>query len=239
MSTVPALTVMAPVYNEAPVLRELHRRLRAVLDGLAVSGVSSLILAVDDGSTDGSAGILDALAAGDPGLTVVHMGVRLGQHDALMKVMEGVRSPMVVTIDADLQNPPEEIPRLVRALQEGWDLVATRRIWRYDPESRRIASRLANASTAFLTRLYTRVPLHDMGCMLRGYSGRLVQAMAAAAGEPGAPAPFIPALALRHARTVIELDVAHAPRGHGRSRYTWVKLLDIYGRLIRTLGRRG
>jgi undecaprenyl-phosphate 4-deoxy-4-formamido-L-arabinose transferase len=233
-----SLAVVVPVCNEALILRELHERLRIVLDSLAASrGFTCEILAVDDGSSDGSSELLEDLARGDPSLRVLHRERRQGHHEALMAGFALCRSPMVVSIDADLQNPPEEIPRIVEALARGHDHVATRRIQRHDPLSRRMASRFANATSALLVRRYTSVPLHDMGCSFRGYSGKLVAAMVRAASEPGAGKPFVSALALRFSRDVCELDVEHVPRRNGRSRYRWRDLLDYYVRLLRTLSR--
>jgi len=231
------LTVVVPVFDEAPTLPELLGRLRRTLESLrAFRHLSTEIVAVDDGSTDGSGEILDAHAASDPSLRVLHQRNR-GQHEAVLAGFEMCRGRWIVSIDADLQNPPEEMPRIVEALVAGHDLVAARRIRRHDPLSRRLASRLANLTSATLARIYTRVPLHDIGCMLRGYSRDLVEAILRAAAEPGAPSPFVPALALRFARRPLEIDVEHSPRAHGRSRYGWLGLIDLHMRLLSTLSR--
>ena len=230
------LSVVVPVFNEAPALPELHRRLRAVLDALGTSrGIEGDIIAVDDGSRDGSPEVLEGIAVGDTALRVIRLDRNRGQHEALIEGFTRCRSPLVISMDADLQNPPEEIPRIVDALLEGYDLVATRRVHRRDPLSRRMAARLANATSALLSRRFTPVPLHDVGCMLRGYSGGLVRLIVRAASTPGARPPFVPALALRLARSVCEVDVRHDRRSHGRSRYRWPGLLDIYFRLLWTL----
>ncbi len=233
------LSVVIPVFNEAPALPDLHRRLRAVLDALGASrGIEGDIIAVDDGSRDGSREILEGIAAGDPALRVIRLDRNRGQHEALIEGFARCDAPLVISMDADLQNPPEEIPRIVDALLEGNDLVATRRVNRRDPLSRRLAARLANATTALLSRRFTMVPLHDVGCMLRGYSGGLIRLIVRAASAPGARPPFVPALALRYARSVREVDVGHDRRSHGRSRYRWPGLLDIYFRLLSTLAAR-
>ena len=232
------LSIIVPVYNEAPVLQEFFLRMGNVLRELREArGLTSEVLAVDDGSTDGSLRILQDLAREDGSLRVLHLEANRGQHEAIIVGLSEARAPLLVTIDADLQNPPEEIPHLVASLLQGHDLVAARRIRRHDPLSRRIVSRLANWTSAALTRFYTRVPLHDVGCMLRGYRRELVDRMLEASREPGAPAPFIPALALRFTRNACEIDVEHAPRGHGRSRYNWVGLLGLHLRLLSTLAR--
>ena len=232
----PDLTVIVPVFDEEPAIEELHLRLRRTLDSMARGlEISSEILAVNDGSRDGSLDILRRLAAGDRSLRIIELPGNRGQHEAVLAGFAAARSPLLVTIDADLQNPPEEIPRIVEALLAGHDLVATRRTRREDPLSRRFASSLANFTSAALTRLHTSVPLHDIGCMLRGYRGELVAEMLRVAAAPGAPAPFIPALAVRCARRVCEIDVEHARRSHGRSRYGWTGLLGLQARLVATL----
>jgi len=233
------LTVVVPIYNEAPALPEFYGRLRSTLDGLQErEGISSEIIAIDDGSEDGSLQLLEDIARKDSALRLIRHESNRGQHEAIITGFADVRGALAITIDADLQNPPEEIPRLVEKLREGHDLVAARRLQRQDSISRRLASRLANATSSVLTRLYTRVPLHDMGCMLRGYSKKLVEDILRLAAEPGAAAPFIPALALRCAGRVCEIDVEHAPRSHGRSRYDWRGLLNLHYRLLATLARR-
>ncbi len=230
------LSIIVPVFDEEPVLEELHRRLRHSLDSLeGVRKLSSEVLAVNDGSRDGSLAVLRRLAGDDPALRIIELPANRGQHEAVLAGFAASRAPFLVTIDADLQNPPEEIPRIVEALMAGSDLVATLRLRREDPLSRRVASSLANATTAALTRLHTSTPLHDIGCMLRGYRRELVDAMLAAAAAPRAPAPFVPALALRCARRISEIDVEHARRGHGRSRYGWLGLLGLQARLVSTL----
>ncbi len=233
------LSVVVPVFNEAPVLPEFYRRLRSTLDGLLRrEGLASEMIAVDDGSSDRSPILLREFVARDESFRLIHHEVNRGQHEAVLSGFAEVRSPIIISIDADLQNPPEEIPRILEKLRTGYDLVATRRIRRQDSLSRRLASRLANVTSSALTRLYTKVPLHDVGCMLRGYQRGLVEAMLRAAKEPGAPAPFIPALALRCAGRVCEIDVEHAPRSHGRSHYSWLGLVDLHVRLLATLARR-
>jgi len=212
--------------------------LRSALDALRDSrGLTAVIVAVNDGSTDRSAGILAELSATDPTLRVLDLERNRGQHEAVIAGFAASTASLVVTIDADLQNPPEEIPRIVERLLAGHDLVATRRVHREDSLARRVMSLAANWITATLSRAYNRVALHDIGCMLRGYRRELVEAMVASATEPGAPAPFIPALALRHARRVCEIAVAHAPRVYGQSRYGWLDLVRLQGRLIATLIR--
>ncbi len=230
------ISVISPFFNEEASLPELHRRLRSVLDGLqAESGLRSEIVAINDGSEDGSLAAVERLAREDSSLRVIDLGSNRGQHEAILVGFAGTTSRFVVTIDSDLQNPPEEIPRIVRGLEEGFDLIATRRVRREDSLGRRFASRLANASCALLARAYGVAQLHDLGCMLRGYRRGVVDEILALARRPGAPPPFIPALALRSARRTKEIDVDHARRAHGKSSYGLKDLIDLQVRLVATL----
>lgn len=224
------------MFNESAALTELHDRLDAVLSALETrEGISSEILAVNDGSGDGTRERLDAISSRNSRFRVLHLPRNLGQHEAVLEGFAATHSPLVVTLDADLQNPPEEIPRVVAALRAGHDLVATRRVSREDSLGRRVVSRIANASTQFLLRAYTTVPIHDIGCMLRGYRREVVDRVVANARRPGSPAPFIPALSLSVAHNVCEIPVEHSRRLHGKSRYGLRGLARLHTRLLVTL----
>ena len=162
------LSVVIPVFNEEAVLPLLFARLYAVLDGL---GTSYEVVFVDDGSTDRSVALLDAQFEQRPAVTqVVALARNVGQHLAILAGFEHARGDYVLTLDADLQNPPEEIPRVLEALESGADYVGTIRRSRHDAWWRRAASRAINR----LRERTTRIHLADQGCMLRGYDRRIV-----------------------------------------------------------------
>lgn len=218
---VPWLSVVVPVLNEAHTLPAFHARLRAVLDAL---GRPWELVVVDDGSTDGSFELLRALRARDPALRVVRLDRNYGQHAAVLAGLGRARGEVVVTLDADLQNPPEEIPRLLARLAEGYELVAGYRVGRCDSWGRRLLSWGLNRCA----RLWLGPASRDWGCMLRAYRRPLVDRMVVSARG----ACFIPVLASRLARSVAEVPVRHAPRAAGRSRYGAAALLRLAWTLL-------
>jgi undecaprenyl-phosphate 4-deoxy-4-formamido-L-arabinose transferase len=217
----PALSIVIPVFNEAATLPDLHERLVRALKDL---GRTYEILFVDDGSTDGSASILHALHAQDPAVRVIRFNRNYGQHAAVFAGLERTRGEIVVTLDADLQNPPEEIGRLVARAEAGVDVVGGRRVGRHDPFFRRMASALVNRVTSELVG----VRMRDYGCMLRAYRRPVVEQILRCEGV----AQFIPALANTFAGSVEEVPVAHEPRRDGRSRYGLLRLLRLNADLL-------
>ncbi len=214
--TRPALSVVIPVFDEAPSLGDLHHRLARTLKE---TEQTYEIIFVDDGSRDGSAEVLRALHAQDHTVRVVRFNRNYGQHAAVCAGMERARGDVVVTLDADLQNPPEEIPRLLAALSEGVDVVGGRRARRRDPLFRRLASWAVNRVTSAVVG----VPMRDYGCMLRAYRRSVVDQILACDGG----SHFIPALANTFATSVAEVDVDHRPREHGSSRYNLLRLIRL------------
>lgn len=212
----PALSIVIPVFNEAPSLPPLHRRLTRTLEKV---GWPYELVFVDDGSRDASAEILRALRAADGAVRMIRFGRNYGQHAALFAGMARARGEIVVTLDADLQNPPEEIPRLLAALADGADVVGGRRVGRRDPWARRAASWLVNRATS----LAVGVRLRDYGCMLRAYRRTVVDRIVAFPGVPR----YIPVLAAAFASSITEIPVGHSAREHGRSRYGPVRLLRL------------
>jgi undecaprenyl-phosphate 4-deoxy-4-formamido-L-arabinose transferase len=212
----PALSVVIPVFNEAQSLGDLHRRLTRTLKTL---GQSHEIIFVDDGSRDGSADVLRALHAQDRAVRVIRFNRNYGQHAAVTAGMERAQGDVVVTLDADLQNPPEEIPRLLTALVDGVDVVGGRRVNRRDPWLRRLASWAMNRVTSAVVG----VRMRDYGCMLRAYRRPVVDQIVACDGV----SHFIPALANTFAASVAEVTVDHGPRLHGSSRYRLLDLLQL------------
>jgi undecaprenyl-phosphate 4-deoxy-4-formamido-L-arabinose transferase len=213
----PDLSVVVPVFNEEPNLDELHRRLTAALSGM---GRSYEVIYVDDGSADGSLAKLEGFAQADPRVTAVEFNRNYGQHAAVFAGLAATRGRVVVTLDADLQNPPEEIPRLVAKMDEGYDVVGTRRKHRQDPLFRKIASRLINRVAGG--------SMTDYGCMLRAYRREVVDQI----GQCREISSFIPLLATLFAKKVAEIDVDHAERARGQTKYGLRKLISLQFDLV-------
>ena len=212
-----AISVVIPVYNEQDVLDALFDRLYRVMDGL---GERYEIVFVNDGSRDRSAAMLAAQFKRRPDVTrVVLFNGNFGQHMAIMAGFEHVRGDRVVTLDADLQNPPEEIPRLVAAIRAGHDYVGSIRTKRHDTPFRRIASGLMNK----LRENITHIQMTDQGCMLRAYDRALVDTLNACREVN----TFIPALAYTFAATPTEIEVSHEDRHAGESKYSLYKLIRL------------
>ncbi|MBN1418530.1 MAG: glycosyltransferase [Planctomycetes bacterium] len=210
------LSVVIPVYNEEANLPELHQRLRTALDPL---GLVFEIVFVDDGSADGSRAILRRLADEDPRVVAVELNRNYGQHAAIFAGFGETRGGIVVTLDADLQNPPEEIPKLLAAVAEGHDVVGGYRRRRRDTLFRRIASRAVNR----LISAVLGVEIRDCGCMLRAYRRDVVDRMCAS----GEVSTFIPALAITMGGRATEIEVEHAQRAQGESKYSLWRLVKL------------
>ena len=212
-----SLSVVVPVFNEEETLPDLIRRTLAVLAGL--DNPSELIL-IDDGSSDNSARLIEEAVGEHPGqVRGLIFNRNYGQHMAVMAGLEASRGEVIVTLDADLQNPPEEIPRLLAAAAEGYDVVGSVRRNRQDPFFRRLASRLVNRITARATG----VKMTDYGCMLRAYSRTVVDAIL----QCGERSTFIPVLGNSFARRTTEIEVDHSERGAGTSKYGLLSLINL------------
>jgi undecaprenyl-phosphate 4-deoxy-4-formamido-L-arabinose transferase len=210
-------SVVVPVYNEEGNLPELLQRLAAVMD--AAERPYELVF-VDDGSRDGSLAILKQAAAARPDrIRVLELARNFGQHQAILAAFENVSGDVVVTLDADLQNPPEEIPKLLAKIEEGYDVVGGVRQNRQDSFLRRAASALVNRVTVTITRMR----ITDFGCMLRAYSRDVIGEI----NRCDESSTFIPALAQSFARRPTEIPVAHAPRRHGESAYSLYRLIRL------------
>jgi undecaprenyl-phosphate 4-deoxy-4-formamido-L-arabinose transferase len=212
---VPHLSVVVTVLDEAESLPELHRRTVAALDSL---GRPWELVYVDDGSRDGSFGVLEALNAADGRVRVVRFKRNFGQHPAMHAGLARARGEIVVTMDADLQNAPEDIPRLVAAVEAGADVASGRRAARLDSWGRTLPSKLINA----MLRRFTHVDIADFGCAFNAYRRDAVEPMLGAIGKQ----KFTKALVLSGGATVVEVDVAHAARA-GRSRYSPLRLARL------------
>ncbi len=220
MTTNMDVSIVSPVYNEKESLGELHRRVSSVLDRIEKErGLRGELLLVDDGSDDGSPEIIRELSAKDPRVRYRTFDRNRGQYAALVTGLAMSEGSYVITLDADLQNPPEEIPRLLAALEAGHDLVVTRRAGRKDSPFRCLASRVSNRVSSWIAGCLVT----DHGCMMCGYRRSLVQGMCARAHG----FTFMRALALRCARAPVALAVTHAPRLHGSSSYSFLRLVKL------------
>lgn len=215
MPNPPEVSVVVPVFNEEGCLPELLERLRAVAQEVG----SCEVVLVNDGSRDRSHDLMAAAAAEDPKVFLVDLNRNYGQHAAVFAGFEASRGEIVVTLDADLQNPPEEIPRFVAKIREGYDVVGSVRQHRQDSLFRNWASRLVNRWTAAVTG----GRLSDYGCMLRAYRRPVVEAMCASHEISS----FIPVLAEMFAGRVIEIPVAHEKRHQGKSKYGLWSLIRL------------
>ena len=216
------LSVVIPVFNEEPNLPTLFARLYPVLDGL---GKSYEVIFTNDGSADRSYELLRAQHAARPDVTrVIDFNANYGQHMAVMAAFERVRGKVIVTLDADLQNPPEEIPKLLEKIDAGHDYVGGYRLNRQDTVFRTWASRLINV----VRRRTTNIEMTDQGCMLRAYRRAVVDAIV----RSGAINTFIPALAYSFAGKPAEVGVRHAERHAGVSNYSFYKLVRLNFDLI-------
>lgn len=217
MSELPSVSVVIPVYNEKdniPAL--LERTVRACR---ALGRPWELIL-VDDGSRDGSGEMLaDAARTHGGEVKALLLNRNYGQHNAILCGFGAAQGDILVTLDADLQNPPEEIGRLVSKIDEGYDVVGSVRQDRQDAVFRKVFSGAIN----LMVRRTTGVRLHDYGCMLRAYRRRVVDAMLSCRERH----TFIPVLANLFAKRVTEVPVGHAERSHGTSKYSVLKLVNL------------
>ncbi|MBU0942968.1 MAG: glycosyltransferase [Proteobacteria bacterium] len=220
----PIVSIVIPVYNEEACLSELIPR---TLAACRETGKSFEILLVDDGSSDTSVALIKEAAERNAGTVIgVFLNRNYGQHNAIMAGLSKVRGKIIVTLDADLQNPPEEIPRLV-AMGAEYDVVGTVRAHRNDSFFRKFSSSLVNKAV----QRATGVMMHDYGCMLRVYKRHIVEAMLMCQER----STFIPVLANSFARTTTEIEVEHAARTLGESKYSFGKLISLMFDLVTTM----
>ncbi len=215
--TKPYVSVVIPVYNEQDNLEALYTRLLAVMDK---AGKPYEILFTNDGSRDRSGVILKELYERRPNqVRVIDFNGNFGQHMAIMAAFERVRGEVIVTLDADLQNPPEEIPKLLAAIEAGHDVVGGYRKNRQDTFFRKYASKVINGIRAKITSIRMR----DQGCMLRAYRRNIIQSIVASEET----STFIPALAYSYAASPTEVEVEHAARAAGESKYRFYDLIRL------------
>jgi undecaprenyl-phosphate 4-deoxy-4-formamido-L-arabinose transferase len=215
------ISVVIPVYNEEANLSTLIERLRPVMQQM---GKSYEIIFVDDGSRDNTLSILRSFLI-YPEVRVVELTRNYGQHAAIFSGFSVVRGNIVITLDADLQNPPEEVPNLVRVMEEGdYDVVGTIRKERKDSFFRTFPSRIIN----MIARKITKVNMSDWGCMLRAYRRNIVERMVNCHEH----STFIPALATYFSKKVTEIEVVHESRYGGESHYSLRKLINLQFDLV-------
>jgi undecaprenyl-phosphate 4-deoxy-4-formamido-L-arabinose transferase len=210
-SAPPELSVVVTVFNEAGSLEELYSRTVAALEGRDFE-----LIFVDDGSADESFATIERLHAGDERVRGVRLKRNFGQHPAMHAGLARARGAIVATMDGDLQNPPEDLPKLVAAVEAGADVASGRRAARRDSWGRTLPSRLING----MLRRFTGVAISDFGCAFNAYRSDAVEPVLGAIGKQ----KFTKALVLSTGASVVEVDVGHARRA-GSSRYSPLRLV--------------
>jgi undecaprenyl-phosphate 4-deoxy-4-formamido-L-arabinose transferase len=220
--TKPYLSVVIPVYNEEGNLEKLYSRLTSVLDGMQKNYE---IILTNDGSKDNSAKILEDFHKRRPTqIKIIDFKGNFGQHMAIIAGFEQAKGDIIVTLDADLQNPPEEIPKLVALMEQGYDLVSGVRKSRKDTWFRRNASLVKRKIIAKISK----INMSDDGCMLRAYSRDIIDIII----QSGEASVYIPALAYSYATNPTEMIVAHEERHEGKSQYRLYDLMLLYFNLV-------
>ncbi len=214
---VPELSLVVPVYNEEDNIQPLFSKIAAAMEGL---GKTWEVVLVDDGSRDQSLARLEELAADDKRVVVVGLRRNYGQTAAMMAGFDHARAPIIITLDADLQNDPADIGKLLTKLDEGYDVVSGWRKNRQDAfASRTFPSRIANGLISWATGVY----LHDYGCTLKAYRRELTQHLKLY----GEMHRFLPALLAQQGARVAEVPVNHFPRLHGVSKYGLNRVVKV------------
>ncbi len=217
MKTDPAISIVIPVYHEEQSLPLMEARLFPALDAL---GKSYEVIFVNDGSKDASQTQLENIFSRHPKtVRIIQLMRNAGQHKAIIAGFAAVRGQIIVTLDCDLQNPPEDIGALIAKIEEGHDVVGGYRAERHDTPWRKIVSRASNA----LRERITHMRMKDQGCMLRAYKREIVDLIVA---SPEAT-PFIPELSWYFAANPTEIKVGHEERAAGTSNYNLYRLLRL------------
>ncbi len=209
------ISVVIPLFNEEKSLEELYNRLTAVLNKIAVGYE---LLFVDDGSTDGSLKVLHSLREKDNCVKIISFQRNYGKSAALSEGFNVVNGDVVITIDADLQDNPDEIPELIEVLDQGADLVSGWKVNRKDPITKTLPSKIFN----FVTSFVSGIKLHDFNCGLKAYKKEVVKRVVIY----GELHRFIPVLAVWEGFRVSEKGVSHSERKFGRSKYGTKRFLN-------------
>jgi glycosyltransferase involved in cell wall biosynthesis len=219
------LSVVIPIFNEEQNIAPLYQDLKIVLEGMAAAYE---VIFVDDGSDDAGNEVLQELARDDKRVKVIQFRKNFGQTAAIAAGVEHAQGEIVITMDGDGQNDPRDIPRLLERLEQGYDVASGWRKQRKDPLlNKRFPSALANRLISWLTR----VKLHDYGCTLKAYRRDILRDI----HLYGEMHRFIPAYASWVGARITELEVAHHPRRHGRSKYGLSRTTSIILDLITIL----
>ena len=204
------LSLIIPVYNEADNVAELYRELVAAMEK---PGRSYEIIFVDDGSSDGSWPVLTQIQKGDDRVRIIRLRRNFGQTAALTAGFDHARGEIIISLDADLQNDPADIPRLIQKIEEGFDLVSG---WRRNRKDRLFSRRVPSAVANWLISRITHVRLHDYGCTLKAFRREVIKNIKLY----GELHRFIPAIASHMGVAIAEVQVNHRPRRHGKSKYS-------------------
>jgi len=231
MGATPYLSIVIPVYNEEENVGRLQEQVAAAVGPL---GIEYEVIYVDDGSRDGSFEILRELASGNPRMRLIRFRRNFGQTPAMAAGFDAARGEVIVPLDADLQNDPVDIPRLLARLEEGYDVVSG---WRQKRQDRGLTRRLPSMIANALIARSTGVRIHDYGCTLKAYRASVLKDVRLY----GEMHRFIPAWAALEGARVTEMPVTHHPRTAGKSKYglsrTFRVILDLM--VVRFLGGYG
>ena len=211
----PEISLVVPVFNEEATLGEVCRRATATLEEL---GKPFEVIVVDDGSGDGTWAVVERLVAADPRVRAVRFKRNFGQHPAMHAGLVRARGDVVVTMDADLQNVPEDLPRLIAAVEDGADVASGRRVGREDSWGRTLPSKLING----MLRRFTGVGVSDFGCAFNAYSRSALEPVLGVIGKQ----KFTKALVLSAGASVVEVDLTHQARADS-SRYSPFRLIRL------------
>lgn len=204
------LSIVIPVYNEAENLEELYREIISAVEKI---GKHFEIIFVDDGSTDASAPLLKTIQKADSRVKIIRLRRNFGQTAALAAGFDYASGEIIVTLDADLQNDPRDIPLLIGKIEEGYDIVSG---WRKNRKDKFFSRRLPSSLANWLISRLTRIKLHDYGCTLKAFRKEVIKNVKLY----GELHRFIPAIASNIGVAIAEVKVNHRPRRHGKSKYS-------------------
>jgi glycosyltransferase involved in cell wall biosynthesis len=216
------ISLTVPVYNESESLEELYRRARIAMESLSHEWE---LIFVNDGSNDSSEEVLNAIAEKDQRVRVIHFRRNLGQTAAMMAGFDFARGDVIIPMDGDLQNDPADIPKLLAALEEGFDVCSG---WRQDRKDNALQRNFPSIMANRLISLLSGVRLHDFGCSMKAYRANVVKGVRLY----GEMHRFLPIYASWHGARITEIAVSHSPRSFGRSKYGLERVIKVLCDLI-------